>query len=69
VLNDIKQEYNIGPKLYEELRLTLKFDHSKNKTNVENFLAELPYRLRLDLAVKIHKQIVRTIPFFRVSSI
>jgi hypothetical protein len=58
VLNDIRKDYKIGYRMYEELKMSLKFDHSRNQSDVQNFLNELPYRLRLDLAVKIHRQIV-----------
>jgi len=64
-LNEIKHDYKISPDLYDELMKTLKYDHSKNQRNVQAFVDELPYKLRLDLAMEIHKNIYITIDFFK----
>lgn len=29
-LNDIREQYEIGPELFDELRKAIKYDHSKN---------------------------------------
>jgi len=33
-LNDIREQYKIGPKLFDELRKAIKYDHSKNYNDV-----------------------------------
>ena len=64
VLNDIRKEYCIGTKLYDELRQAIKFDHVRNINSTVTFMSELPYRLRIELAAKIHYKIISNIPFF-----
>lgn len=63
-LNGIKSDYEIGPELYDELRIAIKYDHSKNYNDVKQFLEELPYKLRIELAMEIHKDIYTNIEFF-----
>jgi CRP-like cAMP-binding protein len=45
---------------------TIKYDHSKNQKNITGFMQELPYKVRIDLAMEIHKNIYSTIDFFKV---
>ena len=49
-LNDIKKDYLIEDQLYEELRVAIKYDHSRNYRDVKKFMEELPYKLRVELA-------------------
>ena len=44
---------------------TIKYDHSKNQKDVSEFMSELPYKLRIDLAMEIHKNIYVNIDFFK----
>lgn len=65
-LNEIKSEYKIGQELYDELMKTIKYDHSKNQRgDISDFVAELPYKLRIDLSMEIHKTIYKVIDFFK----
>ena len=64
VLNEIKSDYLIGPELYDDLMRTLKYDHSKNHKDITQFMSELPFKLRIDLAMEIHKNIYKNIYFF-----
>lgn len=63
-LNDIKDQYQIGPDLFDELRKTIKYDHSKNYNDVIQFMEELPHKLKVELAMEIHKDIYHNIDFF-----
>ena len=54
ILADLKTDYNIGQRLFDELSAALKFDHTRNIGSTVNFVNELPYRLRIELAAKIH---------------
>ena len=65
VLFQIKQEYNINPELFVELRKIIKYDHSKMSKNVIEFMNELPYKMKISLAMEIHKNIYHTIEFFK----
>ncbi|CDW88827.1 cation channel family protein [Stylonychia lemnae] len=64
-LNDIRTKYEIDPELFDELRKTVKYDHSKNYHDVTKFMKELPYKLKIELALEIHKGIYREIEFFK----
>jgi hypothetical protein len=64
-LNDIKRKYDISPDLFDELRKTIKYDHSKNTHDVMKFMGELPYKLNIELSLEIHKNIYRQIEFFK----
>ena len=64
VLDGIRERYNIGPALYEELRQSIQYEASRDVSNVIEFVEKLPYRLKIELSVKIHRETVMTIPFF-----
>lgn len=64
MLDAIRDKYNIGPALYEELRQSIQYEISRDVSNVHRFMDKLPYRLKLELSVKIHRETVMSIPFF-----
>jgi hypothetical protein len=57
-LEDLNREYNIGPILFEEIKQSLKFDIERDKSDTLNFIEFLPHRIKVDLSVKIHQEIV-----------
>lgn len=63
-LNDIKTQYGIPQELFDNLRIAIKYDHSKNYNDVIQFMAELPHKLQVELALQIHKDIRVKIEFF-----
>lgn len=63
-LDEIKKDYDIGPVLYEEIRQSLTFEIGYDKTAIFNFMETLPHRLKVELSVKIHHQMIMQIPFF-----
>lgn len=65
VLFQIKEEYSINPELFGELRKMIKYDHSKLSKNIIEFMEELPYKMKISLAMEIHKNIYHTIEFFK----
>lgn len=42
----------------------LKYDHHQNSKDVHEFMEELPTKLRLELAMAIHKKMYSGIKFF-----
>ncbi len=64
-LNEIKNDFKIGPDLYDALMKTLKYDHSKSQRDLTQFMGELPYKLKIELAMEIHKNIYVNIDFFK----
>jgi hypothetical protein len=64
ILDNIKDEYRIGPALYEQLRQSLQYETGKDVSDMINFVNNLPYRLKVELSLKIHREIIKSIPFF-----
>jgi hypothetical protein len=65
-LNDMQKEYDIDPELFDKLRKAIKYDHSKNSRDIIEFMEELPYKLKIEVAMQIHKNIYHTIEFFKL---
>lgn len=51
--------------MYNRLVKTVKYDHSKKSKDVLLFMDELPHKIKLELAMEIHKKMYQTIKFFR----
>lgn len=63
-LNDIQGEYKINDDLFNKLVKTIKYDHSKKSKDVLQFMEELPHKLKLELAMAIHKKMYASVIFF-----
>ena len=64
-LNAIQKEYKIDYDLYNRVVKTVKYDHSKKSKDFIAFLDELPHKIKLEMAMEIHKRMYLTINFFR----
>ncbi|TNV87319.1 hypothetical protein FGO68_gene17715 [Halteria grandinella] len=64
-LNDINKEYHINSQLFRKLIQSINYDHSKKSRDFSQFMDELPYKLRVELAMEIHKKIYETINFLK----
>jgi hypothetical protein len=64
VLNDIQIEYEIDIELFNKLAKTIKYDHTKKKRDILQFIEELPHKLKLELAMVIHLKMYATVDFF-----
>jgi hypothetical protein len=51
--------------LYNKCVRTVKYDHSKKSKDFINFLSELPHKIKIELAMKIHEQMYMTVKFFK----
>ena len=63
-LNEIYHDYQIGNELFNKLVKTIRYDHSKKQKDVLQFMEELPHKLKLELAIMIHKKMYSNITFF-----
>ena len=54
-LNSIQSEYGIDLALYNKCVRTVHYDHSKKSKDHIEFLDELPHKIKLELAMKIHE--------------
>ncbi len=64
VLEGLRSEYELSHEIYAKLKKALKYDHSRDSTEKINFVNELPITLKNELAVIMHKHLIRNIPFF-----
>ena len=56
ILGQIQQEYDIKNKLFARLAKTIRYDHKKKSKNFNEFIDELPPKLRIKLTLKMHKK-------------
>jgi hypothetical protein len=63
-LNSIQSEYKIELSLYNKCVKTVHYDHSRKQKDFIEFLDELPHKIKIELAMKIHEQMYLSIKFF-----
>ena len=63
-LETIKNEYNVENDLFNRIVKAVRYDHTQNSKNVQQFIEELPVKLRIELATAIHKKMYSEIKFF-----
>ena len=63
-LYNLQRQYRISGGLFKKLVKTLHFNHNKMLKDFDQFMSELPYRLRIEVAMEIHKKIYETVVFF-----
>jgi hypothetical protein len=54
ILNSIQTEYEIELELYNKCVKTVHYDHSKKQKNFIEFLDELPHKIKIEMAMRIH---------------
>ena len=64
-LYEIKQEYGIENETYEKVRKLIRYDLTKSHSQKNNFLNELPNKLKVELSRIIHDNIIKKIIFFQ----
>ena len=65
-LRDIKREHNLSHELFHKLVRSISYDFSNTgHRDVKSFMHELPYKLKVELAMEIHRSLYETIGFFK----
>ena len=64
-LNEITMEYDLDINLFNKLARTIRYDHSKKQRDILQFIDELPHKVKLELAMEIHKKTYSNITFFK----
>ena len=64
VLNEIHMDYKIPENLFNKLVKTIRYDHSKKSKDTLQFMDELPHKLKLELAMLIHRKMYISVKFF-----
>lgn len=63
-LYDIQQEFGLDGEFYNELSKHLQYDHRKKSKDLITFMEHLPHKLRLELAMVLHRKLYSHISFF-----
>lgn len=70
VLDRIRSQYKISPKLFQILTKVLKYDvYKSDPNNFKDFMNELPESLQIDLGYYIYKRMARHISMFTSENI
>ena len=64
-LEGIQKEYNIDEELFNKIVKAVKYDHHQNSKDVQEFMEELPSKIRIELAIAIHNKMYSSIRFFK----
>jgi voltage-gated potassium channel len=64
-LEELRRDYRLNYEIYIKLRKALKYDHSRDESEKFEFINELPQSVKLELAVIMHQNIIKKIPFFQ----
>ena len=64
-LQDIELEYKIEKTLYNNLAKSIRYDQLKKSKDLSQFMNELPYKLKIELAFFINKKLISEITFFK----
>ncbi len=67
-LDYIRQHYDIDDDLASKLTKAIKYDHQKSLKDMMSFMQELPYKLRTEVALRIHQEIYVKINIFKSQS-
>lgn len=64
-LNDMYIEYDLDVNLFNKLAKSIKYDHTKKKRDILQFIEELPHILKLELSMAIHIKMYHHIQYFQ----
>ena len=68
VLNSIYKEYCLPLDLYARLKQSLKFSKSRDQDQLNDFLEDLPHKLKLEVSLFIHEQTYKKFKFLKQRS-
>ena len=68
ILNNIRSEYDMDFELYWKLRQSLYYDHSKDMTDKQRLLKELPGNLKVSVSDLMYRKVVKGVKFFEDKS-
>ena len=68
VLNHIYKDYELPLELYNKLKKTIGYEAKKELTDVNDFVASLPHKLKIEASLYIYEKRYNQIKFFRNQS-
>ena len=64
MLNNVYKKYNLPNDLYSRLKQSFRFNQSKEAEDLNQFLEELPYKLKIELSIYLYEKTYSNITFF-----
>jgi hypothetical protein len=55
----------LNSELFKKLIRSINYDHNKKMRDFDFFMDDLPYKLKIELALEIHKKIYETVEFLK----
>ena len=68
ILNRVYTEYFLPLELYSRLKQSLKYNSNQDIEDLNNFVAGLPGKLKIEVALSIHERTYNNIPFLKSQS-
>ena len=68
ILNRIHRDYNLPENLYIRLIKSMQYVHQKNLNDLNNFVEDLPHKLKIEVSLYIYEERYKTISFFKGKS-
>ena len=68
IVNRVSKGYFLPLELYERLRMAIKYDYNKDKNDINQFVNDLPHKLKLEVSLYIHEQTYKRIDLFKGKS-
>ena len=65
ILNRIYKDYCLPLELYQRLKQVVKYDSNKDKEDINQFVSELPHKMKLEISLFIHEYAYKRITCFK----
>ena len=65
VLNRIFKDHHLPLELYERLKQAIKYDFNKDQNDINQFVVDLPHKLKLEVSLHIHERTYKKIHCFK----
>ena len=64
MLQKIRRQFKLSDKLFNDLKIAIKYEYSKNIDGLGEFIDRLPHRLKINMSKEIHRDLTQTFSFF-----
>jgi hypothetical protein len=64
ILNRIHRDFNLPENLYIRLLQSLNYVNQKNLDDLNNFVEDLPHKLKIEVSLYIYEERYKSIKFF-----
>ena len=64
-LNSIRNKYSVSNSLYNRIYKAIRYKITQNDQDINKFIETFPLNLKTELMLKINKEIISKIPYFK----